>query len=75
MPVYLGLMLLALILNCYVESADKSLQWKILVAFFLYQVFYGWFFLDEAHFINGYSASLLSDYIYRLDILKFIVLK
>lgn len=55
-PAYIGLMILSPILNNYVEHTSQTVQKNLLVAFFLFQFVYGWLFLDEAHFINGYSC-------------------
>lgn len=55
-PAYIGLMILSPVLNNFVEHTSQTIQKKLLVALFLFQFVYGWLFLDEAHFIYGYSC-------------------
>ena len=78
-PAYLGLMVLAPILNQYVESVDRYTQKKLLLSFFLFQFIFGWAYVDMAHFAHGYSCFsfiglyLLARYIrkFRSSILNF----
>ena len=52
---YLGLMIMAPVLNTFVEHTSKMVLERFLVVFFAFQMVYGWLMLDEAHFINGNS--------------------
>lgn len=54
---YLCLYLLTPVLNVFVEKADKKLFARVLVAFFVFELVYGWLFKDAAKFFElGYST-------------------
>ena len=52
---YVGLYILAPILNSFVKVADKKQLKLLLIVFFLYQTIYGWSGA-AAFFVNGYST-------------------
>lgn len=53
---YLGLMLLAPLLNKGIENLSKYQLGIFLCCFYLYQTIYGWLTLDGADFSGGYSV-------------------
>lgn len=66
---YLGLYLLAPVLNAFAETIDKKTFKIVLLAFFIFQSIYGWYSTGAAYIEKGYSAFsfiglyLLSRYI------------
>lgn len=52
---YVGLYLLAPILNAFIKAADKNGVKLLLIVFFIYQTIYGWFG-STGFFDNGYST-------------------
>lgn len=54
---YIGLYLLAPVLNAFVEKAtEKELRW-VLICFYIFQTLYGWIFGGTTNFfLNGYST-------------------
>ena len=52
---YVGLYILAPILNAFVKVANKIQMKSLLIVFFLYQTIYGWFGAAD-FFANGYST-------------------
>lgn len=52
---YIGLYILAPVLNAFVKVADKKQLKLLLIVFFLYQTIYGWSGA-AAFFVNGYST-------------------
>ena len=72
-PAYLGLMVLAPILNSFAEHASRRQFLMVLFSFFTFQLFYG-LLKDLAHFHYGYSTFsfvgiyLLARYMYLYPI-------
>lgn len=68
---YIFLYLISPVLNKYVESATKSSFKWLIIAFFCFQFFYGWFYAAVKWFDRGYSTIsfvgiyLLASYIKR----------
>lgn len=68
---YIFLYLISPVLNKYVESATKSSFKWLIIAFFCFQFFYGWFYSAVKWFDRGYSTIsfvgiyLLASYIKR----------
>lgn len=55
-PAYLCIVALSPVLNTFSDHVTRSQFRNFLIVFFLIQTFYGWFFLDFANTIGGYSA-------------------
>lgn len=55
-PSYIMLMIISPALNTYVEQTPRGMQKKVLVAFFVFQFFYGWFPTDNHLFCNGFHT-------------------
>ncbi len=53
---YLGLYLIAPILESFISTASKRTYRNILIAFFLFQTIYGWLFPVALYFEQGFSA-------------------
>lgn len=53
---YVGLYILAPVLNAYVKSADRATQKLVLICFFLFQSIYSWLNGAAVFFENGYST-------------------
>lgn len=55
-PSYIMLMIISPVLNIYVEQTPRVMQKKVLVAFFVFQFFYGWLPTDNRLFCNGFHT-------------------
>ena len=53
---YLGMFIMAPILNAFVEKTDKRTFSTVLLSFFIFQTIYGWFSNGAPYFEKGYSA-------------------
>ncbi len=53
---YIGLYLLAPLLNLYVEKVDRTTLRKFLIAFYVFQTLYAWVSNGASFFMRGYST-------------------
>ncbi|NLK66370.1 MAG: acyltransferase family protein [Campylobacteraceae bacterium] len=55
-PAYLGLYMLAPILNGFIESANKKTFETMLISYFAFELFFGWYLNTPRLFDRGYST-------------------
>lgn len=54
-PAYLGLMVLSPVLNAFVNNSNRLECKSVIISFFLFEIAYGWFYVDVANFRYGFS--------------------